>query len=92
MRFKTSNLKEPKHADLVSCVSWLSPDDVVSIGDDRKINRWNLVSGETALIAELPEDFHPTDMHTFPRGHGAGGGGGSSGTSGLGKKGGKGII
>ena len=70
MRFKTSNLKEPKHADLVSCVSWLSPDDVVSAGDDRRLNKWNLVSGETTLVGELPEDFHPTDMHMFPRGQG----------------------
>ena len=70
MRFKTSNLKEPKHTDLVSCVSWLSPDDVVSAGDDRRLNKWNLVSGETTLVGELPEDFHPTDMHMFPRGQG----------------------
>jgi WD40 repeat protein len=91
MRFKTSNLRElPKHADLVSCVSWLSPDDVVSIGDDRKINKWSLVTGETALLAELPEEFHPTDMHFLPRGQSGGGGGG--GLGGGSKKGGKGEL
>ena len=37
MRFKTSNLKEPKHSELVSCVSWASPDDVISIADDHKV-------------------------------------------------------
>ena len=44
MRFKTSNLKEAKHTDLVSCVSWASPDEVVSIGDDHAAIKWNLVS------------------------------------------------
>jgi len=39
MRFKTSNLKEAKHVDLVSCVGWASPDDVISAGDDHKIYR-----------------------------------------------------
>ena len=69
MRLKTSSLKDPaKHSDLVSCVSWMSPDDVVSAGDDHKIYKWNLVSGETALVAELPENFHPSDMHGFPKG------------------------
>lgn len=48
MRFKTSNLREPKHTDLVSCVSWLSPDDVVSAGDDRRLNKWNL--GRTQML------------------------------------------
>ena len=37
MRFKTSNVKEPKHSELVSCVSWASPDDVISIADDHKV-------------------------------------------------------
>ena len=37
MRFKTSTLKEPKHSELVSCVSWASPDDVISIADDHKV-------------------------------------------------------
>ncbi len=44
MRLKTSNLKDPKHSDLVSCVSWMSPDDVISIADDHKILKWNLVT------------------------------------------------
>ena len=46
MRFKTSTLKEPKHSELVSCVSWASPDDVISIADDHKVelNFLNLLS------------------------------------------------
>ena len=138
MRFKTSNLKEAKHTDLVSCVGWGSPDDVISAGDDSKIYRlshwsfftrrsfnhsfpipisssiiiriemldhrlyaklwllkalkignnfdyknryslfrininifrWNLVTTETHLLAELPADFHPTDMQWFPTSQG----------------------
>ena len=51
MRFKTSNIKEAKHTELVSCVGWASPDDVISIGDDHQILRWNLVSAETVKVA-----------------------------------------
>ena len=50
MRFKTSNIKEAKHSELVSCVGWASPDDVISIGDDHQILRWNLVSAETVKV------------------------------------------
>ena len=73
MRFKTSNIKEAKHTELVSCVGWSSPDDVVSIGDDHQILRWNLVSAETVKIAELPAEFYPTDMHYLPRSSSGGG-------------------
>ena len=55
MRFKTSNLREPKHTDLVSCVSWLSPDDVVSAGDDRRLNKWNL--GRTQMLLLRPSNI-----------------------------------
>ena len=67
MRFKTSALKEAKHQELVSCVAWVSPDDVLSIADDGKVLKWNLVNSESKEFAELPQDFHPTDVHLFPR-------------------------
>ena len=76
MRFKTSALKEAKHTELVSCVAWMSPDDVISIGDDHKILKWNLVNSETKDLTELPQDFHPTDIHWYPRGGGPTTGGG----------------
>ena len=53
MRFKTSNIKEAKHTELVSCVGWASPDDVISIGDDHQILRWNLVSAETVKVIPI---------------------------------------
>ena len=37
MRFKTSNLREPSHTDLVSCVGWSSADDVYSVADDHQV-------------------------------------------------------
>ena len=49
MRFKTSALKESKHTELVSCVAWMSTDDVISISDDKKILKWNLVNSETKV-------------------------------------------
>ena len=84
MRFKTSTLKEPKHTELVSCVSWMGPDDVVSIGDDAKILKWNLVSAETQPVATLPDGFHPTDMHWFPRSQASGSSSSSGGAGGRG--------
>ena len=72
MRFKTSNIKEAKHSELVSCVGWSTPDDVYSVGDDHQILRWNLVSAETIKVAELPPEFYPTDMHWVPRSSGGG--------------------
>ena len=59
MRFKTSNLKEPKHTDLVSCVSWLSPDDVVSAGDDRRLNKWNLGRTDGITNAVVKDKWKP---------------------------------
>jgi intraflagellar transport protein 80 len=53
MRFKTSALKESKHTELVSCVAWMSTDDVVSISDDKKILKWNLVNSETKVNTNL---------------------------------------
>ena len=85
MRFKTSNLRDACHTELVSCVGWASPDDVYSVADDHQILRWNLVSAETQKVftmplmfcitfmfqvLELPDDFYPTDMHWIPRGGG----------------------
>ena len=57
MRFKTSNLKDAKHSDLVSCVAWASPDEVVSIGDDHNIIKWNLVSLISTYNLKLPFAF-----------------------------------
>ncbi|XP_040569650.2 intraflagellar transport protein 80 homolog [Lepeophtheirus salmonis] len=70
MRIKTSNLNDPKHTELVSCVSWMSPDEVLSIGDDRQIYKWNLVTSDTTKFSELPEGFYPTDIHWYPKSSG----------------------
>ena len=82
MRFKTSALKEAKHNELVSCVTWMSPDDVLSVADDAKVLKWNLVHSDTKELTELANDFHPTDVHWYPRS------GGPSASGPKGKKGG----
>ena len=73
--------QEAKHQELVSCVAWISPDEVLSIADDGKILKWNLVNGETKDFADLNNDFHPTDIHWYPRASfgGVGGSGGGKG-------------
>ncbi|XP_074657644.1 intraflagellar transport protein 80 homolog [Tubulanus polymorphus] len=73
MRFKTTLSKDPKHAELVSCVGWTSPEEAYSGGDDHKILRWNLVNGETSTLVNLPADLYAISMHWFPKGSGGGG-------------------
>ncbi|XP_068216977.1 intraflagellar transport protein 80 homolog [Palaemon carinicauda] len=67
MRFKTSLQNKPKHTDLVSCVGWMSPDEVYSCGDDHQILQWNLLSSETNKVSDLSADVFPLDLHWLPR-------------------------
>lgn len=67
MRLKTSLLKEPKHKELVSCVGWISADELFSCSEDHQILKWNLLTSETSLVAKLPDDFYPVDLHWFPK-------------------------
>lgn len=67
MRLKTSLLKEPKHKELVSCVGWTSADELYSCSEDHQIIKWNLLTSETSLVAKLPDDFYPVDLHWFPK-------------------------
>ncbi|ELT91803.1 hypothetical protein CAPTEDRAFT_169559 [Capitella teleta] len=72
MRYKVSLHKQPKHTELVSCVGWTTPDEVISSGDDHQLLKWNLLSNEASKLVQLPDEVYPTDMHWFPR---LGGGG-----------------
>ncbi|XP_045601736.1 intraflagellar transport protein 80 homolog [Procambarus clarkii] len=67
MRFKTSMVNKPKHTELVSCVGWVSPDEVYSCGDDHQLLQWNLVSNETTKLSDLPSDVYPIDLHWLPK-------------------------
>ncbi|KAK7882659.1 hypothetical protein WMY93_028833 [Mugilogobius chulae] len=67
MRLKTSLLKEPKHKELVSCVGWTSADELYSCSEDHHILKWNLLTNETSLVTNLPDDFYPVDLHWFPK-------------------------
>ncbi|KAK2868759.1 hypothetical protein Q7C36_000630, partial [Tachysurus vachellii] len=79
MRFKTSLLKEPKHIlsllstiyclhkELVSCVGWITADEVYSCSEDHQILKWNLHTNETSLVVKLQEDIYPIDLHWFPK-------------------------
>ncbi|KAK3862875.1 hypothetical protein Pcinc_031302 [Petrolisthes cinctipes] len=67
MRFKTTLLGKPKHSDLVSCVGWMSPDEVFSCGDDHQLLRWNLVTNETVGVSEFPSDMFPLELHWLPK-------------------------
>ena len=55
------------HTELVSCVGWSSPEEVLSTSDDHQILKWALLSNESQVLSKLPDDVFPTDMHWFPR-------------------------
>ncbi|XP_077987595.1 intraflagellar transport protein 80 homolog [Glandiceps talaboti] len=67
MRLKTTLAKEPKHSELVSCVSWTKADELYSCGDDHQLLKWNLLSDETKQLAKLPNEVYATDIHSFPK-------------------------
>ncbi len=72
MRFKLTIPKEQKHTEPVNCVGWTTSDEFYSIGDDHMINKSNLINAEVQRVAELSNDFYPTDMHWFPKSNAAG--------------------
>lgn len=67
MRFKISIPPQPKHTDPVNCVGWTTSDEIYSIGEDRNINKSNLINNEVQKLATLAEDVFPIDMHWFPK-------------------------
>ncbi|CAF0801238.1 unnamed protein product [Didymodactylos carnosus] len=66
------------HSEVVSCVGWMTADDVFSVGEDHVIYKYNVVQNEVIKIAELPPELFPLDMHWLPKG--ASGGAGTGGT------------
>lgn len=70
MRLKVSLSREPKHSDVCCSVGWSGSDEVFSCADDHQLVRWNLLTGETTVVASLAESLFPTDLHWFPRGIG----------------------
>ncbi|KAK1162498.1 hypothetical protein AOXY_G17373 [Acipenser oxyrinchus oxyrinchus] len=56
MRLKTSLLKEPKHIELVSCVSWTTADELYSCSEDHLVLKWNLQG-----------DIYPIDLCWFSK-------------------------
>ena len=66
MRLKLNISKDQNHDDVATCVTWTSADEVLSCGDDHKILRWNLLTGEHSLACQLPSDVYPTHMSRLP--------------------------
>uniref|UniRef100_H2ZBZ1 Anaphase-promoting complex subunit 4 WD40 domain-containing protein n=1 Tax=Ciona savignyi TaxID=51511 RepID=H2ZBZ1_CIOSA len=62
MKLKITIPKDKKHTETVTCIAWSSADEVISTGDDHKILKWNLVTGESFPLAALAEDVFPTDV------------------------------
>ncbi len=66
MKLKLSVPKDKSHEDVATCVAWTNADGVLSGGDDHKILRWNLLTGEHTVACKLPSDVYPTHMSLLP--------------------------
>ncbi|RWS06425.1 hypothetical protein B4U79_13582 [Dinothrombium tinctorium] len=71
MRFKTYTSRI-LHTDFVTCVGWVTPEEVITCGDDHKLIFWNALTHESIKTIELPATFYPTDLHCFPKSVGTG--------------------
>jgi intraflagellar transport protein 80 len=47
----------------VSCVGWLSTEELISCGDDHQLLLWNVSTHEATKVCDLPKDLYPTDLH-----------------------------
>ena len=48
---------------MVSCVGWISTEEVLSCGDDHQLLLWNVSIHEPTKLSDLPKDLYPTDIH-----------------------------
>ena len=51
------------HKDFVSCVVWISNEEVISCGDDHQLLLWNVSTRESTKLLDLPKELFPTDIH-----------------------------
>ncbi|XP_014282320.1 intraflagellar transport protein 80 homolog isoform X1 [Halyomorpha halys] len=56
-----------EHSDIVSCVAWNNTEEVLSCGDDHLLMKWNLITGDSQKVCELPNEVFPLDFHSFSR-------------------------
>ncbi|KAK6112742.1 WD domain G-beta repeat family protein [Brugia pahangi] len=66
MRLKVTMAREPKHSDSVLAVAWARSDELVSVGDDQQVLKWNLVNSDVQVLMHLPSSLYPTGMQWFP--------------------------
>ncbi|VDM93081.1 unnamed protein product, partial [Litomosoides sigmodontis] len=62
MRLKVTVAREATHGDSVIAVAWIKSDELVSVGDDQKVLKWNLVNNDVQVLMHLPSSLYPTDM------------------------------
>ncbi|KAL7303838.1 hypothetical protein TKK_0003962 [Trichogramma kaykai] len=69
MRFKILQKGLKCHTKTVTCVVWNASDEIFSCGDDHQLVSWKFDGGMLAskVVAELPDDFYPTDMQCHSR-------------------------
>ncbi|TKR81001.1 hypothetical protein L596_014953 [Steinernema carpocapsae] len=68
MRLKTHVWRENSHRGMVCAVGWTTGDEMVSLGDDQQMLRWNLTTSEASQVAQMKPNVYPTAMHWYPRG------------------------
>lgn len=61
------HLNRCAHTELVSCVGWITADELYTCSEDHQVLKWNLLTNETTVVVKLQEDVYPTDLHWLPK-------------------------
>ncbi|XP_063699829.1 intraflagellar transport protein 80 homolog [Culicoides brevitarsis] len=67
MKFKTYLSKEIKYKGTLSCIGWVSNEEVYSTTDDHQLYKWSASTRDAVQVAKLPDDFLPSDLHWLLR-------------------------
>lgn len=54
MRLKVKMSREPRHSDSVVAVAWINSDELISVGDDQQVLKWNLMNDDVQVLMHLP--------------------------------------
>lgn len=60
-----SFIRRDAHSDFGTCIQWVNESQVLTCGDDHKLNLWNILNFVLIKTIKLPDDCFVTDLALF---------------------------